>query len=248
MVDGKGKKLLMLGDGMMDMYLHGAIEECQEGCSKFVEQSKIGVPGGVLNAERSLSYWQCAITTKCDTRLSVKTRYLVDSEIVFRHDLDRLSDPGEMPNIKGFDGILLSDYDKGYLSEDLIEYVIQEAHELNIPVVVDAKREPSLYEGAIVKCNFAYALKYKYVGDVCTHGQKRPFVYGKLSGRELPEVPCRNHVGAGDCFAAHLLLALVCGQTIEEAAMFAHSAGRIYVQAMHNTPPMPAAILADLRQ
>lgn len=55
-----------------------------------------------------------------------------------------------------------------------------------------------------------------------------------------------SHVGAGDCFAAHLALALAYGFSLKEAAVLAHSAGRVYVQSLHNIPPHPAEILADM--
>jgi D-beta-D-heptose 7-phosphate kinase/D-beta-D-heptose 1-phosphate adenosyltransferase len=56
----------------------------------------------------------------------------------------------------------------------------------------------------------------------------------------------KSHVGAGDCFAAHLVLALAHGLSLEEAAMIAHSAGRIYVQHPHGRPPWPHEIKKDL--
>jgi sugar/nucleoside kinase (ribokinase family) len=55
-----------------------------------------------------------------------------------------------------------------------------------------------------------------------------------------------NHVGAGDCFAAHLTLALAYGFSLKEAAGLAHSAGRVYVQSFHNHPPFPTDIAADM--
>ena len=59
------------------------------------------------------------------------------------------------------------------------------------------------------------------------------------------EVEVKNHVGAGDCFAAHLILGLAYGLSLEDAATVAHSAGRVYVQFPHNRPPLPSEIVAD---
>lgn len=59
------------------------------------------------------------------------------------------------------------------------------------------------------------------------------------------KVNCVSHVGAGDCFAAHLVLALAHGFSLEDAAAIAHSAGRVYVQHEHNRPPMPEEIAED---
>jgi len=59
-------------------------------------------------------------------------------------------------------------------------------------------------------------------------------------------VECKSHVGAGDCFAAHLTLALAHGIPLEQAAAIAHSAGRVYVQHLHGRPPYPIEIRKDL--
>ena len=55
-----------------------------------------------------------------------------------------------------------------------------------------------------------------------------------------------SHVGAGDCFGAHIVLALAHGFSLREAAALAHSAGRVYVQFPHNRAPRPEEIAADL--
>ena len=70
----------------------------------------------------------------------------------------------------------------------------------------------------------------------------------KYLEKELPKVNCINHVGAGDCFGAHLVLALMYGFSLEDAATIAHSAGRVYVQHLHNRPPLPEEIEEDLEK
>ena len=62
----------------------------------------------------------------------------------------------------------------------------------------------------------------------------------------LTSVKCVNHVGAGDCFSAHLVLALAYGFTLEDAAVIAHSAGRVYVQHQHSRPPLPQEVREDM--
>jgi len=266
----KRLRIAVVGDAMTDVYIHGQLGECQEDCYKFVEESRIEVPGGAANALRSLDGWQATLVELFPyTDLPIKTRFVVNGKYMFRHDSDRQDDPDIFTGDREacmfaliehpVDGILISDYDKGFLTPEFIRQIIDLANERHIPVVADAKREPSLYEGATIKCNFAYACKFQVSGHcqrahVITNGAKCPHVVLKsnwdqrewIVAKEMTPVVCRNHVGAGDCFSAHLTLALAHGFTLEDAAAVAHSAGRVYVQHEHNRPPLPEEIAADM--
>ncbi len=206
--------------------------------------------------------------------MPLKRRFIDDStgRIVWRHDIElsnygwnaeRIASAREL-TVKAvrtmkFDGVLLCDYDKGFLDRDTIAAIIAECERQEIPCVADPKRKPGIFAGAILKMNEDYHQRY---GDastnwfhavVVTHGGKRPpggfdtriqrdF---KVLSNNAP-VPCINHVGAGDCFGAHLLLALAYGSSLPEAASVAHAAGRVYVQHAHNRPPWKHEIFKDL--
>lgn len=259
------KRILVVGDAMTDVYLHGRLEECQEGCPKFVidPARTVKVPGGAANAARSLQYWNAGVVlaTGRPHACPVKTRFMAGGECVFRHDDDR-KDP-EVDDARALAlnvlrnnppaAVLLSDYDKGLLEPDFIRTITDLCASHGIPCVADAKREPGLYRGALLKCNAAYALEYQnYLQNteaaaVVTRGAVSPVIWCGPWLEELPDLPpveCVNHVGAGDCFAAHLALALAHGFSLAEAAEIAHAAGRAYVQAPHNAPPTPAAVAA----
>lgn len=255
------KSILVLGDAIEDVWVHGTLHECQDGCPKFVEHHRVSVPGGAANAARQLTEWCSRAYLNAGTYTpvsSVKTRYVVDGRIVFREDAEH---PVHCPQIylailravRNYHAVLISDYDKGTLSRDFIRQVISECKVL---VVSDAKREPEIYAGSILKCNNNYCnrhqaalLRWPYP-VICTSGDYTPDVY--LPSRESrdiphrPKVTCVNHVGAGDCFAAHLVLALAHGLLMEDAAEVAHSAGRVYVQREHGLPPLPQEIKDDL--
>ncbi len=248
-------QILVLGDGMTDVYVHCHLAECQDGCIKFVEESRVVVPGGAANAARSLENWESSCVF-VGAHGPVKTRFMVGDQCTFRHDDD--SNPYDLELIRRevwtalkwsksrrWSAVLISDYDKGVLTLEMIRQVIRHCNEYDIPVVADAKRESGLYPGAILKCNMAWSVKYGD-SDVLTGGALCPIVRGRLVAEGLPPVKCVNHVGAGDCFAAHLTLALAHGFTLEDATAIAHSAGRVYVQHPHNPPPTPSEIRADM--
>jgi bifunctional ADP-heptose synthase (sugar kinase/adenylyltransferase) len=274
-------RILVIGDGMTDIYVHGRLEEaCQEGCGKFVEKGRVTVPGGVANAARSLEGWKarvrlCAIPSAGP----VKTRFMADNYVdahgkpigrqvcCFRHDDDRnradvvLICREALRVLENFEyppnAVLLSDYDKGTLSPAFISKVAGICWDQRIPCVADCKRAPEVYAGCLLKGNKAWGDKYTpSVTEQCyryveTQGAAPPQVWEKGWLDDIPPLPlvtCVNHVGAGDCFAAHLTLGLAYGLSLKDAARIAYSAGRVYVQHPHNRPPQPAEIRADMEQ
>lgn len=270
----KGKRIVFIGDAMEDHWIHGRYEPSQDGCDKFVEEHRCETPGGAANAHRSLSKWNnCGVRSSLfgtpERCRPIKTRFLnADGHIVFRWDDDKkfITEPWINPlaleMVGCADAVLLSDYDKGFFQEDFVAQVVKKCAERNVPCVADCKRPPGFYVGCILKCNQEYQHRYnkelsELVYDsfetdlVVTTGPHTPLVWSKgsvVTGAPfLPPVTCLNHVGAGDCFAAHLALALACGFTLKEASVLAYSAGRVYVQHEHNRPPTPIEIAEDLR-
>ncbi len=250
------KHILIIGDAMTDVYVYGRLSDCQDGCQKFVEESREEVPGGAANAARQLQNWDIPVGSLTSSNHSAfKTRFITDGRIVLRHDREQPSQP-LLPHSFYYateqrpDAILISDYDKGFLPVKMLRFVIDYAVSQKILCVADVKREPELYRGAILKCNEAYSVAHRsnkrFTAHVCTRGPHLPLVYWKLVG-VTRDVPCVNHVGAGDCFAAHLTLALAHDFSLEDAAAVAHSAGRVYVQHPHNCPPLPEEIVADMK-
>lgn len=259
-------RVLVIGDAIVDVWVHGALAECQDGCPKFVQSGTVRTPGGAANAHNCLSYWGpvAELYAASLPARPVKTRFVVATgTIVFRHDDEKFLPPEERAGCKWSrdralemvshaHAVLLSDYDKGFLSPEFIGQVIDLCKQRGIPCVADCKREPGLYEGCVRKCNQDYARKYWGVVNarwnrdaVVTRGFYSPQVNGSVEPN-MPPVPCANHVGAGDCFGAHLTLALAYGFSLADAAALAHSAGRVYVQSQHNRPPRPEEIAADM--
>jgi D-beta-D-heptose 7-phosphate kinase/D-beta-D-heptose 1-phosphate adenosyltransferase len=280
---GAAKRLMIVGDTMEDVWLHGRMTACQDGCARFVEESRAATPGGAANAARQLAHWQSQTFllglgywrpqtgVDCDlcyagVVLPQKTRYLQDGKILFRSDLEqpsygllaeRMDEIREsaLRILRGlkFDGVLLCDYDKGFMDALFMQRVIDLCRERKIPVVADGKRHPSNYHGAILKVNQDYAKTHlSYLMDsyrdpvVMTRGGDSPVLstlrelsYEAFQGHAHP---CINHVGAGDCFGAHLLLALAHDLPLEDAVATAHAAGQEYVMYEHGRAPWPHEI------
>ena len=255
------KNLLIVGDGMTDVYINGQMGDCQERCPKFLETDRVEVVGGARNAGRSLHNWHIPTIVYAPGD-SVKTRFMVEGKCLFRYDHDQqYREPDLFQQAVRFElrrtaysAVLLCDYAKGMLTADFIDEVIEHCTEKEIPCVVDAKRHPTMYAGAILKCNDSYMQTYpdaigvKQV--VVTYGELPPVIWesGEPSTLEVEFQPvqCVNYVGAGDCFAAHLTLALAYDVSIKNAVAIAHAAARCYVQHPYNRPPLLDGIVADL--
>lgn len=252
-------RIVVLGDAIRDVYIEGEVHGCQEGCAKFVERDRLEVPGGAGNAARSLSNWHVHTTLLTQTvHVPVKMRFMVRGECAWRYDAENLGpcqedrDAAQRALEEGsFDAVLLSDYEKGFLTDEFIAYVIRLCDKRGVPCIVDAKRDPKKYEGAILKCNTPYADKYPGLSarasTIITCGPYRPVIVGCDDIESLRPVHCTNHIGAGDCFAAHLTLALAHGFSLPAATGVAYAAGRAYVQHPYNSPPTHSEILAAAR-
>ncbi len=258
------KRVVVIGDVMVDRWIHGNVATCQDDCPKFVIGSIVEVPGGAANAERCISNWgiNTSLYGFSSNDCPVKTRYVEGDKIVFRADDEGSPERGTKYDwarklaqemMQSAAAVLLSDYDKGFLTRKFIAEIAERCSQRNIPCVADCKREPSLYAGCVIKGNCEW--KDRHIGNipepfVVTNGMCAPDVWSEdtepYTCDDLRPVPCVNHVGAGDCFAAHLTLALAYGFFLKDAAALAHSAGRVYIQYPHNRPPTPSEITADL--
>ncbi len=261
-------RLAVVGDSMIDRWVHGRLESCQDGCMKFVETGVVKTPGGAANAANCLLHQDVDVKLIDGPVVPIKKRFVDESgHTIFRHDVDFpwiKYDPStfrrqalHVIRHDPLDGVLISDYAKGFLDDVTINEIVHLCNDRDIPCVADLKREPTCALGAVLKCNAAYSSLYleqltsHYPAVVITQGHGHPTVFSDRGTEDMGLwdeglVVCRNHVGAGDCFGAHLLLRLAGGDPLPEAARYAHAAGRVYVQHPHNRPPWPHEIARDL--
>lgn len=149
-------------------------------------------------------------------------------------------------NIRSFDAVVLSDYDKGIFSQPFAAKIISSARKYKIPVIADVKPSNALmFKGAtIIKPNAKEARKIAGVNDlsaaakkigvnlkssiVLTNGSRGMLLYLKDS-REIKlikgiKIKVKDIVGAGDVVSATLSLALATGATLYDSAVLANRA------------------------
>lgn len=226
--------ILLIGDDCVDVYQYGTVDrispEAPVPVFKFsYEERKPGMAG---NVARNLEALGCRVNY-LHGNTSIKTR-LVDirsKQQIVRIDNDIASQPLEFETAipKVYDAIVISDYNKGTVSYD----IIQEAIDTGIPVFVDTKKtDLELMQGAWVKINeLEYSkIKTECTGLIVTLGRKG----AKVPHHELefaaPEVEVADVTGAGDTFLAALVSEYLTQKDIKTAIPYAIRAASITVQ------------------
>ena len=249
----------VLGDTMLDEYIFGRVDRmCPEApVPVFVPEAtrfENGGAGHVADQLRALSV---------DTQINFgyptckKTRYMVGSHMLLRVDRDEKSVYTPEQEVEGavnalechkvlrgeilhdgtgrFDVIVLSDYNKGYLSPELCAYVISYARKHKIPVVVDPKSDWWKFKGATAICP-----NHKEYGNGILSGlflkmgtavlEKRGAEGIRLHKAESQQdFPAKaqhvfNVTGAGDTVVAVVAAVLGAGGTLEDGAVLANLA------------------------
>lgn len=170
-----------------------------------------------------------------------------DNNLLLNKFIDRIDE---------FEIVLISDYDKGTLNEDVSKKIIEECNKRNIKTIVDSKKNYKWFDGCsifkpnekeakdILKQDFIDVIKLQKIINcksvvVTSSGsgfigsdENLLFCYkNQCYTKEVNSV-----IGAGDCFLAFLSYCLYNGYTLENASYVAFNAGVCYVKQKHNHP------------
>ena len=197
---------------------------------------------------------------------SVKTRIVAHHQHVVRFDReeDDAASPAAVAALRDralamlpdVDVLIVSDYDKGAISPDLLQAVLPEAQRRDLPVVVDPKvRLMPHYRPALVvtpnarETAEAAGLRVRSEADLHAAGRKLLETLGcpyllvtrgeqgmlllQASGKSLAVPTVAREVfdvsGAGDTVVATLAMALASGASMPEAAILANQAAGVVV-------------------
>lgn len=216
-------KVCVLGDPMIDEYIHGVVSKLSpEAPIPVVAKERVERrDGGALNLYRNLQSLGVDVSwlDLGQRGISVKTRVIADGLCVARIDDNKYADCEialkivEDTDFSQFDYVILSDYNKGSLahSRKMIEHI----NKFGCKVIVDPKSDPWAYYGAwLVKPNENefWSLNYRdWQGNILrTRG--RLSVVGTIEGQTIDvpvdDVPVHDVTGAGDCFLAGFVYGL----------------------------------------
>jgi len=227
----KQLKVLLIGDSCTDEYVYGFCErlnpEAPVPILKF--NRKETKKGMAWNVRENIESFGIEVYMITNQETITKTRYIDEkyNQQILRVDNEPDLKPMnyDLPD-EHFDALVISDYDKGFLSN---EKVFELVEWFDGPVFIDSKKTKLPKESCFVKINDLEFSKLDNPSDnlIITRGSKGAEYQGKLYPGE--KVDIFDAVGAGDTFLSALVyFYLKCGK-IEEAIPYANKAAAIAV-------------------
>ena len=244
--------ILVIGDSCTDVFIYGETVRLSPEApvpvlNPLTEISNDGMAKNVVNNVESLQSNVYSITNKNSIR---KIRYVdeksnqlvlrVDEhdycDRILKKDLTRIKNNKltVMGNTLEMDAIIVSDYCKGFLEEDDIQYICEN----NTDVFVDTKKKLGdwIWSTTFIKINsIEYQqnksfFKNNSVMDktIVTKGNRGCLFQGKIYPTE--DVQVKDISGAGDTFLAGLVVEYVRTKDIIKAISFAQECTKIVVQ------------------
>jgi bifunctional ADP-heptose synthase (sugar kinase/adenylyltransferase) len=237
-------KILVIGDSCIDIFRYGKINRLAPEAPVPIinpeyEKSTPGMAGNVVRNIEALGHEIDFITNISEIK---KIRYVCSkyNHLVLRVDENDICEKIDVKilesiNYNKYEAIVISDYDKGFLNEDDIEF-ISSKHPL---VFLDTKKILGdwAYNVDFIKIN---SIEFENNLDVLkrdvilqekiivTKGNKGCEYQGKIYPTQ--EVPVKDISGAGDTFLAGLVVEYVRSKNIELAISFAQECTTIVVQ------------------
>ncbi len=245
--------ILIVGDSCTDVFVYGEITRLSPEAPVPVfnplrQKENDGMARNVANNVEALNVTIHTITNKNDIR---KVRYVDDksNQLVLRVDENDYCDRIDRKLLEGIrnnkckpifsgktkvDAIIISDYCKGFLEEEDIQYICEN----NQNVFIDTKKELGdwINLADYIKINsLEYEKNKKFFEDndiinktIVTQGNKGCLFRGEIYPTE--NVPVKDISGAGDTFLAGLTVEYIRTNDIIKAINFAQECTEIVIQ------------------
>jgi bifunctional ADP-heptose synthase (sugar kinase/adenylyltransferase) len=230
----KKLKILLIGDNGVDQYQYGTVDRISpEAPVPILNYTHtITKPGMAANVKDNLEKLGCDVDFLHGVKTCIKTR-VIDYKTkhhLLRIDQDTPSKPVKIDykNLNHYDAIVISDYDKGSVSYELVENI-----RINYTgsVFVDTKKiDLARFEKCFVKINQKEfdAAKTFPTDLIVTKGSKGAIYKEQLI--PAPNVEAFDVCGAGDTFLAALTYQYCQTKEIVNAIKFAIKASSVTVQ------------------
>jgi len=230
-------KILAIGESCTDRFVYGHAQDrkCPEAPAFILSPCDVlENPGMAANTQANAQNLgaQCDIITNCEQIIKerfvdIKSNYLLLRVDHNENSINRIDRARINPEkLSVYDAIIISDYNKGFLSKDDIQYICQN-HKL---VFLDTKKilgDFCLDAKYININNFEYEKSQPFINEeyfyeklVITLGPMGCQYKDKIYPVEKTEVI--DQVGAGDTFAASLAIKFLEKLDIAEAINFAN--------------------------
>mgnify|MGYP003113265085 FL=1 len=243
-------KVLIIGDSCKDVFVYGYIDRLtpEAPVPVFNPNRELSNDGMAKNVANNVEALGCTIYTITNPNSIKKVRYVDEKskQLVLRVDEHDYCDRVAVELPKGnkckidlsgeieVGAIIISDYCKGFLHEDDIEYIVKN----NINVFVDTKKKLGNWINDVdyLKINSSeYESNKKFFKDndimdktIVTKGNEGCLFQGKIYPTE--DVLVKDISGAGDTFIAGLVVEYLKSNDIKKAIDFAQECTKIVVQ------------------
>lgn len=237
--------VLLIGDSCIDEYKIGTVDrlspEAPVPVIKIVDTMTL--PGMAANVHLNLKKLGIDVDFTTNNDIITKTRYIdkrsgqhllrVDSEDNIVPWSRRVPFP-----LHEYDAIIISDYDKGFLSYDSVRYLVEMS---KCPVFIDTKKKDLAFFGehdrVYIKINELESkiATSKPTNLIVTKGGEGASYNGTIFPTKTVEV--MDVCGCGDTFLAALAYQFLLTNDIKNAIIFANKAASITVQHRGNYAP-----------
>jgi D-beta-D-heptose 7-phosphate kinase/D-beta-D-heptose 1-phosphate adenosyltransferase len=228
--------ILLIGDDCNDIYVYGKVDRIspEAPVPVFVPRYSIHKDGMAGNVCKNLEALGCTVNFLHGK--SSKKKRLIDErskQHVLRLDEDVESDPitfeTAIPPV--YDAIVISDYNKGTVTYELIEEL---AKEVTVPIFVDTKKtDLARLAGCYIKINALEKSRATSLPDpkhlIVTHGGDGAYWNGWVCAAEIVG-DVTDVCGAGDTFLAALVYEFLKTGHMPDAVRFANKASAVTVQ------------------
>ena len=227
-------KVLLLGDSCEDEYIYGRCTRISpEAPVPVLDYAKIKTTSGMAgNVCLNLQAFGIDITFLTNNEQLVKTRFIDEksNQQILRVDNEEKIRPLLIPvSTDGFDAVVISDYNKGYLTTEKIFEIVESA---TCPVFIDSKKTilPNK-SNCFIKINdveYENLDNYNIENLIVTKGSEGCIYKQTLYPAE--KVNVYDVVGAGDTFLSALVFGYITTNDIDYSLMLGNKAAAIAVQ------------------
>ena len=241
------QKVLVIGDSCEDVYHYGLCERLSpEAPVPILKLTKTETkPGMCLNVAKNLEGLGLIVDTITQQQKIIKHRYVEEKRLVHLLRVDEEKQGIDQVNVEGirsileeksYDAIVISDYNKGFLTHESCKKIIDIIGNA-IPVLVDSKKKDlSCFSNCIIKINKHEKEEVKNFPEnfelIVTLGENG----ASWKNKHYPTTKSALYdvCGAGDTFLASLTYKYLQTDDLEQAIIFANKCDSISVTHFGN--------------
>jgi len=243
-------KILVIGDSCTDVYNYGVCERLSPEAPVPVVKLSYSEekPGMALNVEKNLKALGHETLILTNSERIVKERFVDQATMQHLLRVDRGEETGLEPMFVGllktvkkmnfdYDCVVISDYDKGFLTYEKCKEIIKELSKKKVKIFVDSKKKDlSCYNGCIVKVNED---EFKEMETPPVDSEVIVTLGGRGARWKEKIFPVESTnvfdvCGAGDTFMASFVTAYMSTDSFEESIEFANKCAGISVKRFGN--------------